>query len=188
MYGAAALGVAGLIFGALWYADARELPSRSRSTRLPHTREAPELPQRPLTDGDWPQVEETLTHQLRAMGLGPPVRHGGREPIPLIPSPLNREGVPRHMVQGRLTDRVEGFLAWLRQQECVLEAQPAMSGQAEGVTAYGMRATYPAQLPLRVDFRVEGEGNGEEVQTCIVTLLLTDKPTLKLLKKPRSAN
>jgi len=83
---------------------------------------------------------------------------------------------------------VESYLTWLKQQDCVVDARPALEGHAEGVTAYGIRTTYPAQLPIRVDFRVVGEDGREEIQTSTITLVLEREPSLQLLRPERSEN
>ena len=197
-YGAAAAcGVGALALGLLWHADVQE--PRSTPSRFPHTREAVRLPRGPLTEQRWPQVEEALLRQLRYQAPVLPATDGAVKPVHPTPLPLDPKGTPRglhrfvpthppHGIKGPIARQVESYLAWLRRQDCVVDARPALSGSAEGVTAYGIRTAYPAQLPIAVDFRVVGEDGQEEVQTCTITLVLEGEPTLHLLRPGKTQN
>ena len=55
-------------------------------------------------------------------------------------------------------------MQWLEQQGCVAAVRIPRT-TAEGATAYGMTASYPAQVPVEVDLRITPTDDRGEIET-----------------------
>lgn len=96
--------------------------------------------------------------------------HGPKEPFAVHPSPEAPPGGLAHL---------EALLAWLRDQEGVAGVR-VPGGMGEGVRAYGLLTSYPAQVPVHVDLYLDGpEPRG--VRTCTLMLELTDRAEVRFV-------
>jgi hypothetical protein len=136
------------------------------------------LPDRPLRPGELPAMRDRITRIAATWFLRP--RHLAPPPSPYLPRitphlrPLPRPDLlsARH---GPIEAGIESFVKWLEQQGCVAAVRIPRD-TAEGAIAYGMTASYPAQVPVEVDLRTTPTYGATEVETYRLYLPLDSAP------------
>ena len=135
----------------------------------PDRAETPELPDGPLAEGDVSAVSDRILSVADTwMDRQPPAAALDRlspelsAPLTVIP--------PTETTRG-----IESFVDWLEDQGCVADVR-IMRATAEGVTAYGMATSYPAQVPVEVDLFVVVADSAETIRTVSLNLPLDSTP------------
>ena len=149
------------------------------SPRAPGHVPGTHLPDRSLRPDEISAVRDRITDiaeawNLRPRGLAPPSPHSPRITPHLRPM-LRPAFDPARPPPSRVESGIESFVQWLEQQGCVAAVRIPRA-TAEGVTAYGMTASYPAQVPVEVDLRTASTDEGEEIETYSLYLPLDSTP------------
>ena len=136
----------------------------------PSIAEPPELPDGPLSEEDVSRVSERILsvadtwmdRQLSPAAPTDPVPGFAIRPLAIVQPTETTKGI-------------ESFVQCLNAQGCIAEVR-IMRATAEGVTAYGMATSYPAQVPVEVDLFVVVADSAETIRTVSLNLPLDSTP------------
>ncbi len=114
-------------------------------------------------------IAEAWNFQPRGVVLPP-------SPLPIAPHFRPLPDLPSaRPPSSRAESGIESFVQWLEQQGCVAAVRIPRAN-VEGAIAYGMTASYPAQVPVEVDLRITPTDDRGGIETYCLYLPLDSAP------------